>query len=153
MSLKSNGDIFPGAISKKCSRGKTEVEIERRGEEINVTEWVEDGDTRRTVELHRSAAGFVLLNCWILAERTVDIFSIAVTERKRNSHTFALRKPEGRSPLGQTILKRILYRMSEGEADDSKVLASLTMNGAISPVSYMTSWRAQLVYFNVTFVR
>jgi len=105
VSLKGNGYIFVGAISSKCSRGKTEVETERRGEEINVTEWVEDGDMRRTVELYRSAAGFVLLNCWILAELTVDSFNIAVTELKRNSHKFALRKPEGRSQLGQIILK------------------------------------------------
>jgi hypothetical protein len=74
VSLKSNGDIFLGAISRKCSRGKSQVEIERRGEEVNVTEWVEDGAMKRTVELHRSAAGFVLLNCWILAELTVDFF-------------------------------------------------------------------------------
>jgi hypothetical protein len=32
--------------------GKDRIERERRGEEINVTEWVEDGDMRRTVELH-----------------------------------------------------------------------------------------------------
>jgi len=79
--------------------------MERRGEKINITEWVEDGDMRRTAALHRSAAGFVLLKCWILAELTVDFLNIAVTEWKRNSHKFALRKPEGRSPLGQTILK------------------------------------------------
>jgi hypothetical protein len=46
--------------------------MERWGEEINVTEWVENGDMRGTVELHRSAVGFVLLRCWILAEVTVD---------------------------------------------------------------------------------
>jgi len=76
MLLKSNGDIFLGAISRKWSRGKTEVETERRGEEINITEWVEDGDMRRTVELHCSAAEFVLLNCWILAEMTVDFLTL-----------------------------------------------------------------------------
>ena len=43
--------------------------------------------------------------------------------------------------------------MAEGEADDSKLVASLRMNGAIPPVPYMTSWRAQVVYFNVTFIR
>jgi hypothetical protein len=105
VSLKGNGDIFVGAISSKCSRGKTEVETERRGEEVNVTEGVEDGDMRRTAELYRSAAGFVLLNCWILVELTVDSFNIAVTEWKRISHKFALGKPEGRNPLGQIILK------------------------------------------------
>jgi hypothetical protein len=105
VSLKGNGDIFVGAKSSKCSRGKTEVETERRGEEVNVTEWVEDGDMRRTAELYRSAAGFVFLNCWILAELTVDFINIAVTEWKRISQKFALRKPEGRNPLGQIILK------------------------------------------------
>jgi hypothetical protein len=44
--------------------------MERRGEKINITELVEDGDMRRTAALHRSAAGFVLLKCWILAELT-----------------------------------------------------------------------------------
>jgi len=34
--------------------------------------------------------------------------------------------------------------MAGVEADDSKVVASLRMNGAISPVPYMTSWRAQV---------
>jgi len=43
--------------------------------------------------------------------------------------------------------------MAEGEADDSKLVASLRMNGAIPPVPYMTSWRAQVVYFNITFIR
>jgi hypothetical protein len=41
--------------------------------------------------------------------------------------------------------------MAGGEADHSKVVASLRMNGAIPPIPYMTSWRAQVVYFNVTF--
>jgi len=37
--------------------------------------------------------------------------------------------------------------MAGGEADDFKVGASLRMNGALSPVPYMTSWRAQVFYF------
>jgi len=84
VSLKSNGDIFLGAISR--SRGKTQVETERRREEVNVTEWVEVGDMRRTVELHRSAAGFVLLKCWILAKQTVDFLTL-LSLNGREIHT------------------------------------------------------------------
>lgn len=86
MLLKSNGSIFLGAISRKWSRGKTEVEIERREEEINVTEWVKDGDMRRTVELHRLTAEFLLLNCWILAELNVNFLTL-LSLHGRDTHT------------------------------------------------------------------
>lgn len=42
-----------------------------------------------TVELHRSAAGFVLLNCWILAELTVDFLTL-LSLNGRDIHTHLL---------------------------------------------------------------
>jgi hypothetical protein len=54
-------------------------------------------------------------------------------EGKKNSHKFVVRKPEGRSLLGETILKWMLNRMNGREVDLSNVVANLRMNGAISP--------------------
>lgn len=61
---------------------------------------------------HEKNCGITPLGGWIFAVELLDysriacgFFNIAVTTRKRHSHKFALRKPEGRSPLELTILK------------------------------------------------